>query len=138
MRKLMAYCEGCGGWHSPEERQGLIRRMGQGKRTPMAGEVRARYGDHVWPRTVAGDRMLWRDLREVRGYLKDTAEGAPQRLARFLEMVLEQGVCATRAATLLHMNLRRGSAALEAKGYRYVNRGRWGENSGWFRRGRAA
>jgi hypothetical protein len=126
------YCEDCARWHPPAERQALIRRI-----WPCgASQVRKRFGSHPWPRTGAGERMLWRDLRAVRGYAIDRTAGAPQRLAQFLELVLERGICSAKAARLAHVENVRGTDALRALGYRYLNRGRWG-NSGWFRRGKS-
>lgn len=129
------WCDDCATEHTPRQRQARLRPLGD----VSAGEVRDRLGDlaaHIWPRTVAGDRKLLRDLREVRGYSKSSAIGSKERLAKFLELVTEFGEGACEAARHAGIDHYRARMELRRLGYRY-KRGR-AATSGWFRRRTAA
>lgn len=122
------WCDDCGLCHTPQQRQSVLRRLGD----VTASEARDRLGDHLWPRDEPGERKLLRDLRAVRGRPKSNQGGAPQRLARAVAFVVERGLSATQAGDLVHCDHNRICAALRAQGLRFRNSFRR-ERQGWVR-----
>lgn len=110
-------CEDCWRTHDAYERKAWLRLRDQ-----LGVSELHRISPCRWPRTAAGERQLYRDLRSVRGPTLKTPIGA-----EFILAELTRGRSIISLARQHHADSHRLGDIAHAAGFRYVGgrRNRW-------------